>query len=345
MTYPTTPADEGPGLSVVVPCYDEAAVVAELHRRATAACRRTGLAYELVLVNDGSTDGTWPRMLELAAGDPNLVLVNLARNFGHQLALSAGLALCRGRRVLILDADLQDPPELLPEMLRLMDAGPGADVVYGRRRRREGESAPKRLTAALFYRLIEALTDVPIPRDTGDFRLMSRRALDALLAMPERHRFIRGMVSWIGFRQVPLVYDRQARFAGTTKYPLRKMLRFAVDAITAFSIKPLALASWVGIATGLFALGLLAYSFLSWLGWVGGKVEPGWTSLMAAVAILGSVQLLVLGIIGEYLGRMYEQAKGRPLYIIEDVVRNADHPGPPPGEAGELRSPLPPGEG
>ena len=267
------------------------------------------------------------------------MLVNLSRNFGHQLALSAGLALCRGRRVLILDADLQDPPELLPEMLRLMDAG--ADVVYGRRRKRAGDSASKRLTAALFYRLIGALTDVPIPRDTGDFRLMSRRALDALLAMPERHRFIRGMVSWIGFRQVALDYDRQARFAGTTKYPLRKMLRFALDAITAFSIKPLALASWVGIATGLFALGLLAYSFLSWLGWVGGTVEPGWTSLMAAVAILGSVQLLVLGIIGEYLGRMYEQAKGRPLYIIEDVVRNAPHPG---GEA-PIRSPLPPGEG
>ena len=312
------------GLSVVVPCYNEIEVVAELHRRASDVCRQTGLSYELILVNDGSKDGTWPRMLELSAGDPDLVLINLSRNFGHQLALSAGLALCRGRRVLILDADLQDPPELLPEMLRLMDEG--AEVVYGRRRKREGDSAPKRWTAALFYRLIEALTDVPIPRDTGDFRLMSRRALDALLAMPERHRFIRGMVSWIGFRQVPLVYDRQARFAGTTKYPLRKMVRFAVDAITAFSIKPLALASWVGIGTGLFALGLLAYSFLSWLGWVGGKVEPGWTSLMAAIAILGSVQLLVLGILGEYLGRMYEQAKGRPLYIIEDVVRSARGP-------------------
>ena len=314
--------DAGEDLSVVVPCFNEEDVIAELHRRVTDACRQVGQSYELVLVNDGSTDRTWPRLLELAATDPHLVLVNLSRNFGHQLALSAGLHLCRGRRVLILDADLQDPPELLPEMLRLMDTGAGADVVYGQRRRREGESAPKLLTATLFYRLIEALTDVPIPRDTGDFRLMSRRALDALLAMPERHRFIRGMVSWIGFRQVPLPYDRRARFAGTTKYPLRKMLRFALDAITAFSIKPLALASWVGIATGLFALGLLAYSFLSWLGWVNGKPEPGWTSLMAAIAILGSVQLLVLGILGEYLGRMYEQAKGRPLFIIEEVVRS-----------------------
>ena len=317
-----------PDLSVVVPCFNEEAVVAELHRRLTAACSRLGPSYELVLVNDGSTDRTWPLLVELSASDPHLVLVNLSRNFGHQLALSAGLGLCRGRRILILDADLQDPPELLPDLLRTMDEA-GADVVYGRRRRREGDSASKRLTASLFYRLIGALTDVPIPRDTGDFRLLSRRALDALLAMPERHRFIRGMVSWIGFRQVPLVYDRQARFAGTTKYPLRKMLRFAADAITAFSIKPLALASWAGGLTALFALGLLAYSFASYLGWVGGKVEPGWTSLMAAIAILGSVQLLVLGILGEYLGRMYEQAKGRPLYIIADIVRSDPVPSPP----------------
>ncbi len=309
-----------PALSVVVPCFNEQEVVGELHRRLSDTCAGLNLSYEVVLVNDGSTDRTWPLLVDLAAADPHLVLVNLSRNFGHQLALSAGLSLCRGNRVLILDADLQDPPELLPELLRTMDES-AADVVYGRRRRRDGDTHAKRLTASLFYRIIGALTDVPIPRDTGDFRLMSRRALDALLAMPERHRFIRGMVSWIGFRQVPLLYDRQPRFAGTTKYPLRKMLRFAADAITAFSVKPLALASWVGGLTALFALGLLAYSFGSWLGWIGGKVEPGWTSLMAAIAILGSVQLLVLGILGEYLGRMYEQAKGRPLYLIADIVR------------------------
>ncbi len=314
---------DGPSLSVVVPCFNEEEVLAELHRRLSAACRDLGASYEIVLVNDGSKDRTWPLMAELAATDPHVVAVNLSRNHGHQLALTAGLTVCRGARVLIIDADLQDPPELLPSMMAAMDAG--ADVVYGRRRQREGETATKKLTAALFYRLIARLTDVPIPEDTGDFRLMSRRALNVLLAMPERHRFIRGMVSWIGFRQEPIVYDRHARFAGVTKYPLSKMIRFALDAITAFSVKPLALASYVGLLSGLFALGLLIYSLGSWIGLFGPSAVRGWTSLMSVMALLGSVQLLVLGIIGEYLGRMYEQVKGRPLFIIESVVtsRNA----------------------
>ena len=313
-----------PYLSVVVPCYNEQEVLAELHRRLIAACEPIGRSFEIVLVNDGSKDRTWPLMAELAEEDPRVVGVNLARNHGHQLALTAGLSLCRGERILIIDADLQDPPELLPAMLERMDAG--ADVVYGQRRHREGETAMKRFTAAMFYRLIARLTDVPIPRDTGDFRLMSRRALDVLLAMPERHRFIRGMVSWIGFRQEPIQYDRHARFAGTTKYPFRKMLKFALDAITAFSVKPLALASWVGIASGVFALGLLIYTFFSWMGWMGRPAVTGWTSLMAVMAFLGSVQLLVLGILGEYLGRMYEQVKGRPLFIIESIARSGDAP-------------------
>ena len=197
----------------------------------------------------------------------------------------------------------------------------GVDVVYGRRRKRGGESVFKLVTASLFYRLIERLTDIPIPRDAGDFRLMSRRSLEVLMTMPERHRFIRGMVSWIGFRQEPILYDRHERFAGTTKYPLRKMVRFALDAITAFSTKPLALASWIGIATGMFACLLLVYVLISWLR--GGTIV-GWTSVMAAMAIFGSVQLVVLGVIGEYIGRMYEQMKGRPLFIIERVVRSSD---------------------
>ena len=225
-----------------------------------------------------------------------------------------------GERILIIDADLQDPPELLPEMWRIMDHG--VDVVYRQRRSREGETVLKLATASLFYRLTERLADVPLPRDVGDFRLMSRRALDVLLAMPERHRFIRGMVSWIGFRQEPLIYDRAARFVGTTKYPFRKMLSFAADAITSFSIKPLALASWLGIASGLLAVVLVFYSLVSWLGWFGQPAVTGWTSLMAAVAFLGSVQLLVLGIFGEYLGRIYEQSKNRPLFIIEHIVRS-----------------------
>jgi dolichol-phosphate mannosyltransferase len=315
-----SPLEEGAvEVSVVIPCYNEEEVLPELRRRVAAVCEGLRTSYEVVLVNDGSKDRTWPTMLAMAADDPHLVLVNLSRNHGHQLALTAGLSLARGRRVLILDADLQDPPELLPEMIRIMDSG--ADVVYGRRRRREGEGPFKKATAALFYRLIERLTDVPIPRDTGDFRLISRRALDILLTFPERHRFIRGMVSWIGFRQEPLVYDRQPRLAGTTKYPLRKMLRFAVDAITAFSVKPLALASWAGFVTGLFACLLAVYSLTSWLR---GETVAGWTSLMAAMAVMGSVQLVMLGIMGEYLGRMYEQGKSRPLFIIDRVVRGGE---------------------
>jgi polyisoprenyl-phosphate glycosyltransferase len=304
-------------LSIVVPCYNEEGVLRELHRRLTEAIEPMAIRAEVVLVNDGSKDGTWPIMLELAATDPRLLLVNLSRNHGHQLALTAGLSQAAGQRVLIIDADLQDPPELLPEMMEVM--GTGADVVFGVRRHREGESPLKRATAALFYRLIELLTDVPIPRDTGDFRLMSRRALDVLLAMPERHRFVRGMVSWIGFRQVPFPYDRHRRFAGVTKYPLRKMVRFALDAITAFSTKPLALAIWAGFGTAVISCILLVYALISW---VRGEVVVGWTSLMATVTLLGSVQLVALGVIGEYIGRMYEQLKGRPLFIIERIVRS-----------------------
>jgi glycosyltransferase involved in cell wall biosynthesis len=312
------PATTAPELSVVIPCYNEEEVLPELHRRLAEVCVELGWPYELVLVNDGSRDRTWPILAGLAADDPHLVAVNLSRNHGHQLALLAGLSLCRGERILILDADLQDPPELLPELLRVMDQE-RADVVYGQRRSRAGETALKLATAALFYRLIERLADVPIPRDTGDFRLMTRRALDVLLAMPERHRFTRGMVSWIGFRQVPILYDRQPRLLGTTKYPFRKMFRFALDAITAFSVKPLVLASLGGVLTSLLALALGAYSIVAY---IRGSTVVGWTSLMTVITFLSSIQLLVLGVIGEYLGRMYEQVKGRPLFIIDQVVRS-----------------------
>jgi dolichol-phosphate mannosyltransferase len=312
----SAPAD--PELSVVIPCYNEEEVLPELHRRAAEVCVELGWPYELVLVNDGSRDRTWRVLAGLAADDPHVVAVNLSRNHGHQLALMAGLGLCRGERILILDADLQDPPELLPEMVRVMDEE-RADVVYGQRRSRAGETRLKLATASLFYRLIERLADVPIPRDTGDFRLMTRRALNVLLAMPERHRFTRGMVSWIGFRQVPILYDRQPRLVGTTKYPFRKMFRFALDAITAFSIKPLLLASLGGVVTALLAMVLGIFSIVAY---VRGSTVVGWTSLMTVVTFLSSAQLLVLGVIGEYLGRMYEQVKGRPLFIIDRVIRS-----------------------
>ena len=227
-------------LSVVVPCYNEEDGIRELHQRVTAACQAcVGNAYELVLVNDGSSDASWKLMCELSELDKNVVAVNLSRNHGHQLALSAGLQMCRGERVFIIDADLQDPPELLPKMMERMDDG--CDVVFGQRIKSEGETAFKKASAFAFYRLLNRMVDIDIPRDTGDFRLMSRRALDILNSMPEHHRFIRGMVSWIGMRQEALPYERAARFAGETKYPLSKMIRFAIDAITGFSVRPLRL--------------------------------------------------------------------------------------------------------
>ena len=236
-----------PALSIVVPCFNEEACLGALHERLGNAARSAvGDDYEIVLVNDGSCDGSWPLMRKIVAGDPHVVAVNLSRNHGHQLALTAGLDLCRGDTILIIDADLQDPPELLPEMMKAMRAEQ-ADVVYGVRKTRAGETAFKRATAHGFYRLLSRATDVDIPVDAGDFRLMSRRALEALLAMPEQARFIRGMVAWIGFRQVPFAYDRQERFAGETKYPLKKMMRFALDALTGFSSAPLKLASHAGL--------------------------------------------------------------------------------------------------
>jgi glycosyltransferase involved in cell wall biosynthesis len=311
------PATRAPALSVVAPCYNEAEGLAELYRRVRAAAQReVGDSFEIVLVNDGSSDPTWPAIAALAHDDAHVVGVNLARNYGHQLALTAGLTVARGDRVLIIDADLQDPPELLPEMMRLMDGG--ADVVYGQRSDRDGETWFKRTTATLFYRLLDRLTDVPIPVDTGDFRLMSRRALDILNAMPEQHRFIRGMVSWIGLRQIPVRYARQARFAGSTKYPLRRMLRFALDAITGFSVKPLRVTAWFGL--GLAILALAAMGHVAW-SFFAHRTVPGWTSLMATVLVIGSAQFLVLAVFGEYLGRLYMEAKRRPLFVIERVLR------------------------
>jgi polyisoprenyl-phosphate glycosyltransferase len=309
-------------LSIVAPCYNEEAGLEEFHRRVTAVCRKvTRAGYEIVLVNDGSRDGTWSKITTLAHSDAHVVGVNLARNHGHQLALSAGLTVCRGERVLAIDADLQDPPELLGEMMRIMDEG--ADVVYGQRSERPGETWLKTKTAHVFYRLLSRLVDIEIPNDTGDFRLMSRRALDILNGMPERNRFIRGMVSWIGLRQVPIRYSRHPRFAGSTGYPFRKMILLAVDAITGFSIIPLRLAAFGGMAFGL--LGLV---FLLWviIDWAAGNVVRGWTSVMSIVLIIGSVQLLMLGIFGEYLGRMFFEVKRRPLFVIDEVVAAADNP-------------------
>jgi len=302
-------------LSVVVPCFDEEGNLEPLHRRISAASRKVVADdYELVLINDGSRDATWQTISELCQRDPRVVGVDLSRNYGHQLALSAGLSVCNGERILVLDADLQDPPELLGPMMQLMDEG--ADVVYGKRRVREGESGFKKLSAKIFYRTLNALSDVPIPVDCGDFRLMNRRVLDALLQMPEQARFIRGMISWIGFKQVPLEYDRNERLSGDTKYPLSKMMRLAVDAIVSFSIRPLRLTIYSSIISGLVGLTLVAYVLSSWLN---GDTVPGWASATTFVLILGSLQLLCLGILGEYVGRIYGEVKRRPLFLIKNI--------------------------
>lgn len=313
------PAGDGPKLSIVIPCYNESENLAHLHARCTAAAASVvGDSYELVLVDDGSRDATWPMLRELAGRDARVVAVRLSRNFGHQLALSAGLSLARGARILVIDADLQDPPELLPQMMQAADHG--ADVVYGQRSSRQGESWFKRATASIFYRLLRRLTDVDIPADTGDFRLMTRRVADLLADMPEQHRFVRGMVSWIGMKQVPVRYQRDERTAGRTHYPFRRMLRLAVDAVTSFSIRPLRIASLIGLTFGALGLAGVAYAIA---GWAAGATVPGWTSVMVVVLMLGGIQLAVIGILGEYLGRLYLETKRRPLYIVQEVVHGA----------------------
>ncbi len=314
-----------PAVSVVAPCFNEEDVLPLFLSRIGGVLDSLGGTSEIVLVDDGSRDRTWEIIEKAAVEDSRVVGVRLMRNHGHQLALTAGLSVCRGERVLIIDADLQDPPELLPDMMALMDDG--ADVVYGQRRHREGEGVLKRTTAALFYRLIGRMAEVDIPCDTGDFRLISRRVLDLLVSMPERHRFIRGLVSWIGGKQVPLVYDRDARAAGESKYPFTKMLRFAADAITAFSMVPLRLSvilGWVMATIG------FAAAINSVRGALLGQTVPGWSSLMAAIGILTGVQFLMLGIIGAYLGRLYDQSKGRPLFLIRDMVGRAEGSGAAP---------------
>ena len=305
-------------LTVVSPCFNEGSVLRQFHERVTEVCRRVVPDYEIVLVDDGSSDDTWMVMTDLALRDPHMVCVSLSRNHGHQLALTAGLHYCRGERILIIDADLQDPPELLEDMMRLVDAG--NDVVYGMRRSRGGESIFKKATAFLFYRVLNALADREIPKDTGDFRLITRRVLEILNSMPETHRFIRGMVSWAGFRQAPLLYDRQPRLAGETKYTLRKMLAFGLDAITSFSVKPLRLAFYAAIMLSGASVLLLLYSVAAYFE---SKTIRGWTSIIAVVLFALSAQFLFLGLIGEYLGRMYLEAKRRPLFVVMDVVHGA----------------------
>lgn len=309
-------AAAGPRLSVVAPCYNEEAGLEEFTRRMADACEAaTGGNYEILLINDGSRDGTWPRIRSLAASRRNIVGLNLARNHGHQLAVTAGLARARGERVLIIDADLQDPPELLGAMMARMDEG--FDVVFGRRRTRLAESRMKLGTAWLYYRLLSGLSEVEIPRDTGDFRLISRRIVERLNTMPEQDRFLRGMIAWLGGAQTELLYDRDPRFAGQTGYSLGKMLALAVAGLTSFSTVPLRLASLMAAAGAVAAVALAAYVVN---GFLTRPVAQGWTSLALIIIFFSTMQLACLGILGAYVGRIFQQVKGRPLFLIDDVV-------------------------
>jgi dolichol-phosphate mannosyltransferase len=300
-----------PELSVVVPAYNEENNVGPMHERLVAALAEMVDGLEIVFVDDGSADSTWEKVEALAARDGRVRGLRFARNFGHQAALTAGVDAARGRAVVIIDGDLQDPPEVIPEMVERWREG--YEVVYGQRQAREGETWFKLTTAAAFYRILRGITNVEIPVDTGDFRLMGPRAVTAFRALPERNRFIRGLVSWIGFPQTAVQYDRQARRVGETKFPVRKMLRFALDGITSFSYFPLRLATWTGFAVSLFAfLYILVVLVLKAVGisWL------GYTSLMASILFLGGVQLLMIGIMGEYLGRIFDEVKRRPLYLV-----------------------------
>lgn len=308
-------AEPPPLVSIVIPCYNEREGIRETHRRvsnvmnALEDCR-----YEILYVDDGSRDGTLEMLRDLAAGDPATRVVALSRNFGHQFAVTAGLASAAGDAVVIMDADLQDPPEVVVEMVARWREG--YDVVYGVRTDREGETRFKLWTARIFYRLLRRLSETDMPVDSGDFRLLDRRVVDAIVAMPERDRFLRGMVSWVGFRQIGLPYRRAPRHAGTTKYPVAKMLRFALDGIFSFSVKPLRISTHIGFLSAGIALIAIVYALAMRIftdRWV-----TGWTALMIAVLFVGGVQLISVGIIGEYVGRLYGEAKRRPLYLVRE---------------------------
>lgn len=270
---------------------------------------------EIILVDDGSTDGTWEAIEVALASVPQLRGLRLSANRGHQVALTAGLEAARGERIFMLDADLQDPPEILPEMMELMDHK--YDVVYGKRAKRKGESIFKRVSAFMFYRFLNALSDVPIPTDTGDFRLVSRRSLNAVLDMPEQARFIRGMFAWVGFRQVSVEYIREARFAGETKYPFQAMMRLATDALTGFSIRPLRFATRLAFYSLFISLLMAVYVFGSLVLF---NTVAGWASVVLAVSFFSGIQLFTLGIMGEYIGRLYVETKQRPLYFLSEEI-------------------------
>ena len=308
-------------LSIIVPAFNEEEVLPEFYRRVAAMAEGIDAAAELIFINDGSTDQTLSLLQELKAGDPRVAILDLSRNFGKEIAMTAGLDHAHGDAVVVIDADLQDPPELIPEMLRQWQEG--YDVVYAKRTSRAGESAMKKFTAHVFYRLIRRMSRVDIPPDTGDFRLLSRRAVDALVGLREQHRFMKGLFAWVGYPQKAILYERDARFDGETKWNFTGLWNFAIEGITSFSILPLKMASYVGVFTALSAFVYGIFIIFQTLFY--GNPVAGYPSLLVAVLFLGGIQLIALGVIGEYLGRMFDETKGRPLYLLKGY-QPADRP-------------------
>ena len=302
--------------SIVVPMYNEEEVIEETYKRLTETMRTTNEEYELVFVNDGSRDRTMEIVSRICEQDKHVRLINFSRNFGHQIAITAGLDYAQGQAIVVIDADLQDPPRVILEMIQKWKEG--YDVVYGKRIKRKGETWFKKATAAMFYRLLRSMTTVDIPLDTGDFRLIDRKVADALRGLKEKNRFVRGLVSWVGFRQTSVEYVREERWAGETKYPLSKMLKFAMDGITSFSVKPLRLATYIG-----FALSICSFLYLMvvlFQALFTDTTQPGWASTVAINLFFNGIMLILLGIIGEYIGRIYDESKDRPLYIVREVI-------------------------
>ncbi|MDA8173482.1 MAG: glycosyltransferase family 2 protein [Nitrospiraceae bacterium] len=301
-----------PVLSIVVPVFNEEESISEFYTRLAAVMEKIGRDYEIIFVNDGSADGTLAALEAFRQKDKRVRVVDFSRNFGHQIAITAGMDFARGQAIVILDSDLQDPPEVIAEFVAKWDEG--YEVVYGIRRKREGETTFKKLTATVFYRMLSGMSDINIPVDAGDFRLMDRKVVLALGEVRERNRYVRGLTSWVGFRQTGVPYLRDKRYAGSTKYPLAKMIKFALDAFVSFSNTPLRLAMYFGFASAALSFTYLVYILL--LKIFSGRLVQGWGSLIAAVLFLGGIQLISLGIIGEYVGRINDEIKKRPLYIL-----------------------------
>lgn len=306
-------------ISLVIPMYYEEEVANECYEKVSSVLKKLEdkYDYEIIFVNDGSKDKTLEILEEIAKKDEKAKIISFSRNFGHQAAVTAGLKEVTGDAIIIIDADLQDPPELIPEMLELWEQG--NEVIYGKRKTRKGESAFKLLTAKMFYKTLNALSDVEIPKDTGDFRLVDRKVVDVINSLPEHNKFLRGLFSWVGFKQKAYEYERQERYAGKTKYPLKKMLKLASDGIISFSSKPIKLVGALGILSIFISIIILIYALISYIFKLN-DLSAGWTSIMVAITFFAGVQLLSLWVISEYIGRIYDEAKGRPQYIVDKKI-------------------------